>query len=240
MSTLSQIIQRGFRESQILDIDRQPSTAQENEALVILNGIIKRHTRPSTVTIWLGNTTNIKTQRGSILKDFTPLVNDRAIPQDTFVNLLVNQSYTVLLPPEPGDGARLSFIDVSGDLASYPLTLNGNGNLVADNETAVLSDANSITSYLYRRDLANWQPVSSLIATSTMPFPEEFDDMFVIELAIRLNPRYGKEISGVTADMYQQIRSRFVGRYTSENSSAAPDNIWDTAFHKNGDVGRGY
>ena len=240
MSTLSQIIQRGFRESQILDIDRAPSAAQEAEALVILNGIIKRHTRPSTVTVWLGDTKNIHPQRGTILKDFTPLVDNRAIPQDTFVNLLLDQSYSVMLPPEPGDGAKLSFIDVAGTLASFPLTLLGNGNLVAGNTSATLSDNNSTTTYLYRRDLANWQLVSTLLTTSSMPFPEEFDDMFVIELAIRLNPRYGKEISGVTAEMYQQIRSRFIGRYTSENSSAAPDNIWEAAFNTNGDIGRGY
>lgn len=240
MSTLSEIIQRAFRESQILDIDRQPSTAQSAEALQMLQGIIARCTRPATVPIWLGNLGAIREQKGTVFRDFNPFIGKRAVPQDCFVNLLLDTATEILLPPSPGDGARLTFIDVAGTLADNPLTIQGNGNLVAGSTLQVLSTNSQIYSLMFRRDIANWQVVSTLAATDQMPFPMEFDDMFVIELAIRINPRYGKEISGITSEMYQMMRSRFIGRYTSENSSAAPDNLWDAPYGSNGDTGRLY
>jgi len=242
MSTLSEIVQRAFRESQILDINRTPSALQEAEAVTILRGIILRKIRPAVTPIWLGNLTAVKEQKGIILKDFTQWATQRAVPQDCYVNLLLDTAFTLLLPPSPGDGARLTFIDVAGTLATSPLTLTGNGNLVDGGPSVTLSTNNSTTSFMFRRDLAEWRPVTlvSLIATAQMPFPEEFDDMFVIELAIRLNPRYGKEVSAITTEMYQDIRSRFMGRYMSETSSAAPDNLWDQTLGLNSDNGRSY
>ena len=242
MSTLSEIVQRAFRESQILDIDRQPSASQEAEAVTILRGIIFRHVRPAVQTIWLGDTTTIKEQNGYVLKDFTNFAPNRAVPQDCYVNLVLDEATTLYLPPEPGDGARLTFIDVAGTLATNALVIQGNGNLVDGASFQTLATNNLNTSFMFRRDLAEWRPVATigLVATTQMPFPEEFDDMFVIELAIRLNPRYGKEISGVTAEMYQAIRSRFLGRYMSETSSAAPDNLWEPSYSFNGDTARAY
>jgi hypothetical protein len=240
MSTLSSIVSRAFRESQILDINRQPSTEQSTEALALLTGIIARKIRPPVQTVWIGDTTAIKEQRGGILKDFTRFIDEKAIPQDCYVNLVLDKSYSVLLPPSPGDGARLTFIDVSNTLATFPLTLIGNGNLVAGNPTESLGTNGQIYSIMFRRDIAQWIVIDPLVGTSNMPFPPEFDDMFSIELAIRINPRYGKEISGVTADIYTDIRSRFVSRYQQENSSAAPDILWETPFGTSGDLGRTY
>jgi hypothetical protein len=155
------------------------------------------------------------------------------VPQDRYVNMFTGQAYSLLMPPSPGDGARLTFIDVGGTLASFPVTLLGNGNLVNQNASETLSTNNSITSFMFRRDLANWQPVSpvTLIDTASMPFPEEFDDMFVIELATRINPRYGKEMSEVTMQVYESIRSRFMGRYMQDNSSANPDILWESSIN---------
>lgn len=230
MSTLSEIVQRAFRESQILDINRPPSTLQEAEAVTILRGIILRHIRPAVTSIWLGDLTGIKEQKGVILKDFAQYAQNTAVPQDCYVNLLLQEAKTLMLPPSPGDGARLTFIDVASTLATNPLTVTGNGNLIAGNPTATLSTNNENTSFMFRRDLANWIPISpaSLVGSAQMPFTEEFDDLFVIELAMRLNPRYGKELNAVTIEVFQDIRSRFKGRYMSENNSSNPDVLWET------------
>jgi len=240
MSTLSDIITRSFRESQILDINRPPSDAQIAEALPILNGIISRHIRPAVQTIWLGNVAAVREQRGITLKNFTPFMDNRAVPQNCYVNLLSDAARTLLLPPSPGDGARLTFIDVLGSLASFPLTLNGNGNNILGNPVLVLSTSLENTSIMFRRDLAEWIRVSPLTQLQSIPFPDEFDDMFVIELAMRLNPRYGKEISPITSEIYQSIRSRHTGRYLSENSSADPDILWDSSLATNSDTGAYY
>lgn len=240
MSTLSEIVTRAFRESQILDINRPPSALQQGEAVTILRGVILRKIRPAVTPIWIGDITAIREQKGIIFKDFTNYAPNIAVPQDCYVNLLNDEARTIMLPPSPGDGARLTFIDVAGTLSTFPLTLEGNGNLVNGGATEVLSTNNLNTSYMFRRDLAEWRPVSiiALIATAQVPFPEEFDDMFVIELAIRLNPRYGKEISAITTEMYQDIRSRFMGRYMSEIGSAQPDILWDATMGLNSDNGR--
>jgi hypothetical protein len=244
MSTLSEIIQRAFRESQILDIDRAPSTQQVTEALPILRGIILRHIRPAVTTIWIGALESIKEQKGAIFKNFNSYIPNRAVPQDCYVNMFPDQARSLLMPPSPGDGARLTFIDVGGTLASFPVTLLGNGNLVNMTASETLSTNNSITSFMFRRDIANWQPVSpvAIIETAAMPFPEEFDDMFVIELATRINPRYGKDMSEVTMQVYESIRSRFMGRYMQDGSSANPDILWESTINTGsyGDSGVGY
>lgn len=244
MSTLSEIIQRSFRESQILDIDRAPSTQQVAEAVPLLRGIILRHIRPAVTTIWLGALNEIKEQKGVIFKNFTSYAPQRAVPQDCYVNLFTDQAYNLLMPPSPGDGSRLTLIDVGGTLATHPVTLIGNGNLVNSSATETLSTNNSTTSFMFRRDLANWIPISplALIETAQMPFPEEFDDMFVIELATRINPRYGKEMSEVTMQIYEMIRSRFMGRYMQDGSSANPDILWDPSITTGsyGDTGVSY
>jgi hypothetical protein len=238
MSTLSEIVQRAFRESQILDINRPPSASQEAEAVTILRGIILRNIRPAIQTIWLGNLSAIKEQKGVILKNFTHYTPNIAVPQDCYVNLLLDNATTLLLPPSPGDGSRLTFIDVVSTLATNPLTVIGNGNLIAGNPTATLATNNENTTFMFRRDLANWIPISpaSLVATAQMPFTEEFDDLFVIELAMRLNPRYGKELNAVTIEVFQEIRSRFKGRYMSENNSSNPDSLWETFIGSRQDV----
>lgn len=226
MTTLSQITNRAYRESQILSIDTEPTAEQTSEAVTILQGIIARHTQPPTLTVWLGNITDVKPQKGGILPDFTPYVENIALPQGVYLNCYVTQSYEIMLPPSPGDGARITVRDVSGSFATYPLTLDGNGNFVNGSATDELNTNSQVKSYMFRRDLADWTVVSDLAAGSSMPYPEEFDDMFVIELAMRLNPRYGSTISDVSAEMYRDMRSRFKSRYQIMNSSAAPDDLF--------------
>lgn len=237
MTTLSQISGRAYRESQILSIGTDPSDDQTDEAVTILTGIISRHVQPPTMTVWLGDTTDIKVQRGGILPDFTSYVDKIALPQGVYLNAVVTESYTVLLPPSPGDGARITVRDISGNLATYPLTLDGNGNLVNGSPTDDINTNSQTKSYMFRRDLSDWTVVSDLTSASAMPFPAEFDDMFVIELAMRLNPRYGSEISQVSASMYQDMRSRFKSRYQIVNSSAAPDDLFYPVGFSNSNTG---
>lgn len=241
MATLQSIIRRAYRESQILDINAAPSAEQENEALEILRGIIRRHIRPPVMTVWLGDVTNLKRQRGQTIRDFTPIVQNYAIPQDVYLNVVADKPYSVLLPNDPGDGARLVVIDVGSTLGSNPLTLVGNGNLVDGGADFTISTSGQRVEFMYRRDIANWVVVTEPGLSQIVPFDTMFDDMFVIELAMRINPRYGDGMSEITLLGYQSMLSLFNGRYQSQNSSAAPDVIWDRAFDTNvGDAGRAY
>lgn len=240
MTTLNTIISRAYRVSQILDIDRAPSTEQVNEALPILNGIIRRHLRPPVMTVWLGNFTGMKRQRGQIFKDFTKYAQDWSIPQDVYLNVRAAESHTIYLPSEPGDGARLVIFDYGGTLATYPLTIVGNGNLIDDGEDLVMSTNGERVELMYRRDLANWQVITNLGLSQNLPFAEDFDLVFEIELAMNLNPRYGNEMGGVLIEVYRSALSMFNSRYMSETSSAAPDILWDPNISQMGNGDRGY
>lgn len=238
MTRLADIIGRSFRESQTFDLDRVPTEAEVAEALPLLNGIIQRNIRPAILTIWLGDMTDLLYQRGTQFRDFTDYRDRVAVPQDVYINCKMDIPYTLRLPPSPGDGARLIVVDVNQNFGTFPLTLIGNGNTIQGQSQLILDNSGIGVSLFYRRDLADWTLLSGLTLNSRMPFPEEFDDMFVIELAMRLNPRYGQEIAAITTELFAEMKSRFMGRYISEISSAAPDLLWDSNSNIfNGDRG---
>lgn len=242
MTTLNTIINRAYRVSQILDIDREPSDAQVNEALALLRGIIRRHLRPPVMTVWLGSLTSIKRQKGQVFKDFTPYVRDLSIPQDVYVNVNATEAYDLFLPSDPGDGARLVVFDYGSTFATNPLTLIGNGNLIDTGPELELNTNGQRVELMYRRDLANWQLISTLGLSQNLPFAEDFDIIFEIELAMNLNPRYGNEMGGVLIEVYRSALSMFNSRYMSETSSAAPDILWDPSIAGLGNASgdRGY
>lgn len=230
MTTLSSIINRAYRESQILDINRPPSVDQEAEALEMLRGILRRYQRVPVFTVWLGDFTNLKRQRGEIFRSFNRMVQNIALPQDVYLNVNADQPYEVYLPCDPGDGARVNVIDVNNSFSTNPITLNSNGNLINGALTESLSTNGQRIEYIYRRELAEWLTVvTDPIASSNIPYDQMFDDMFVIELAMRLNPRYSDTMSELSLAAYQTILLQFKGRYMSQSSSAAPDILWDAS-----------
>lgn len=234
MTTATVIINRAWRETQLLPSDVTPSTSQYTESLPLLQGLLERHIRAPILTIWLGNVTALRQQRGVVLRDFTPYADRVAVPQDVYVNCVLDGPKTLMLPPTPGDGARIVIIDVSQNFGTYPLTLTGNGNLIDGGADLVLSASGEGVSLMYRRDLAEWVPITTLELSNNLPYPAMYDDLFVIELAMRLDPRYGKEMPAVTADIYRSIRSQFVGRYMMVQSSASPDVLWEGSLIGNG------
>jgi hypothetical protein len=227
VTTAQVIINRAFRESQIVPSDVAPSTSQIAEALPLLQGLVDRYIRAPIVTLWLGDLSAIKQQRGAVFRDFTPFVQSLAIPQDIYLNCVLNADQTILLPPSPGDGARMVILDVGGTFGTYQLTIVGNGNQIDGGASYVLNASGVGISLLYRRELANWVIITDIGLSNNIPYPTMYDDLFVIELAMRLDPRYGKEMSGITAEIYKQVRSQFVGRYMMTNSSTSPDILFD-------------
>lgn len=242
MATLSQIITRAYRESQILDISAFPSADQESEALEILNGILRRYQRQPVMTVWLGSFDDVKRQRGQIFRDFTPYRLQYSVPQDCFVNVNLEDPTEVYFPCDPGDGARINIIDVNNSLAASPLTIYGNGNRINGGTSEVISTNGAQVEYFFRRELADWRTIpASFVASSIIPFDSQFDDMFVIELAMRLNPRYGDSLSDLSMAAHELMRQLFNGRYFATNSSAAPDVLWDAVYTSStGDTGRIY
>lgn len=241
MTTAEDIISSAFRESQLLDLGVAPSDNEEAEALKLLRGVVSRRIRPPVLTIWLGDVSSIREQRGPTLRNFTPFVDRLAAPQDVYLNCIMDQAYTLKLPPSPGDGSRFVVIDVGQNFGTYNLTLEGNGNLIDGGTSYTLSDSGQGVSLMFRRDIAQWIIIpATLQASNNIPFPEEFDALFSIELALRLNPRYGATMDEITVEVYKDVKSRFVSRYMSTNSSADPDILWGSNGRWSGDRGGFY
>lgn len=236
MATLDDIIRRAYRESQTIDIEEDPSPEQQVEALTLLQGILSRnYIPPPQIALTIGR--RPERARGQILRDFSIYAPNEPLPQNIVLQCYLTSAKTLMLPYDASDGARISFVDVGRNFATFNLTLEGNGSTIAGADTATLATNGERIDYYYRRDLADWRQIVTLTQFQNMPWPEEFDDMFAIELALRINPRYGNEIPALTAEMLREMRRRFKARYTQGQSSAAPDVLFGVNTIGDGDGG---
>lgn len=229
MATLQLIIDRAFREQQVLDIGETPSAAQTAEALPILQGILTRAViqKPQTiVTLGTAPVTGIRARP----RRFDDLTGTVALPQNVYVNCRLTGPKTILMPFNAGDGARVVIIDVAGNFATNSLTLDGNGSLVDGVLSSVLATNGQRADFMYRRDLAEWRSVSPLIASSTVPFPDEYDDMFVLLLAIRLMVRYGRELDQSSMGILNEMRTRFQDQYRRTTSDLEADALFESEW----------
>lgn len=210
MTLLSAIIQQAYREANLIAIGASCTSAEETEALkrlqVILASVIGNEAGQKLSEFPIGEN-NVTEPEGWVpdVPDYMP-INTRAV-----CNLEAAQ--TLYLHPAPQDGSRFAVVDASGNFNTYNLTLNGNGRKVAGSSTAVLSTASLSREYFYRADLGDWKVVSTLTAADEMPFPVEFDDMFVIFLAMRILPRNAQSIPKEATEMAARSLNQFRARY---------------------------
>lgn len=206
MTTLvSSIITNAFRETNLLPVGQSPTTNQQNEALDLFNTLIL-----STVGREAGDPfTDI-----NIGGDFDQTnICETWVPDDVRLVLNITSATSFNLDPEPYEGQRLAFVDAGNNLATYNLTLNGNGRLIEGGSSVVLNTNGESRQWIYRADTANWAKVTSLVASDQMPFPVEFDDYFITMLAFRLNPRFSQQVSAETLQALRRARDYLRARY---------------------------
>lgn len=238
MTIVSEIITDAYRLNNITPIDNTLSAAQQFEALKYLNRIVK-----SIFGTEFGE--KLQNYRIGISNITTPVVaNDLNIftqvyvPSNSRLILNLNSATSVSLDPFAQDGARFAISDASSNLASYNLSLYGNGNTI-EGATSLLLNTNGLDKeWFYRADLSNWMPLSSLLISDTFPFPEEFDDFFVTLLNIRLNPAYDIQDSSISADLFKRIRKKLKARYSQKK--AAPSERGIVRMTNSGRVHEGY
>ena len=227
MTLVSSIIQDAFRESNIIPIGVAPSTNQGTEALRLYNAILDS---------LFGSDVGENLQDyplGNFGRDpsaeYCPIVTtDRGFKQPP-INvrfIAVNDApITMDLSVWPQDGSRYGILDPFGRLASEPVTLNGNGRTIAGNPTFV-ADVNGLSrEWVYRADLGDWTQLTDVAATDENPFPKDFDSMFIVLLAIRLNPRYGRALSDMSQSILRAGRNKFLARYINSQPLQARDDI---------------
>lgn len=212
MTLVSSILLDAYRESNLIAATATAlSSTQETEALRRFTSLL------ASVIGW---------EAGENLKQWPVGVTGYAEPPDCLradvwryppVNsmLVLNLSGadTIYLPVNPSDGARIAVQDLGGNLATYNVTLDGNGRLVEGARTLPLADNSLNRTWFYRADLGDWKRVTTLAVTDEMPFPVEFDDMFIILLAMRLNPRFGRKMDAQTVTYLKRMQAMFTARY---------------------------
>lgn len=211
MTLISSIITDAFREGNILPLGKPPTVDQAAEALRRYNAVVAAlygGDAGESLQDWpLGNygrehpdTSWTEGQRKH------PIINRRILALQT-------GAMTVYLTVRPQDGARYAIADPFGRLAANPVTLDGNGRIIAGASSVVLNTNGLFREWFYRADLGAWVQLSALLSTDENPFPAEFDNFFICLLALRLNPAYGRTMDDQSAAIFKQERKRFVARY---------------------------
>lgn len=212
MTLISSIINDAFREGNILPLGKAATAAQVTEALRLLNSVFSGI---------FGN------EAGERLQDW-PLglfgredpssidISPRQIVRPPINRRLVATGLTALtvyLTEFPQDGTRMGLIDPFGRLAAFPVTLNANGRTIEGTPTLTINTDNTMSEWFFRSDLGNWVKITSTVETDHLPFPQEFDTFFITTLAMRINPRYGREMDAQSAMVYKAEKRKFVSRY---------------------------
>lgn len=226
MTLVSTILVDGYREANMVALGRPLNTNQVTEALRLLNQIfsaIYGFDAGEALGDWpLGDFGRENPQYSA--EYYTEQQIDRPTINKRLV--AVNEDpKTVYLTPYPQDGSRMAIIDPYGRLSTVPVTLNANGRSIEGVEEILLNTNGLSRQWFYRADTGNWTAISDVTETDQMPFPAEYDMMFGIMLALRLSPRYGRQMPAESATVLQQKRREFVARYLQSQPLEIDDSI---------------
>lgn len=225
MTLVSEIIHDAFRLSNITATAADPTTAQQTEALRHLNRLVESALGAEvgeTLRAFPVGSANRSRPAGYPWYNTTP-GGDWFVPLNTRLVLNLDQALDIYLHPAPQDGARFAVNDVAGTLSTYNVTLHGNGQLIESGLTKLLDTDNTNSQWFYRADLGDWVLYSPLALVDTFPFPAEFDDFFIINLAMRLNPSYGAGIDPQSSAMLARATKHMKARYSNiQQTSADP------------------
>lgn len=215
MTTVAQIITDAYRESNLIAIGTSATANEEAEALRLLDRAVKSvfgyEAGENLVPFPLGRN-NVTEPSGFPAYDNVP-GGDWYAPTNARFILNVTQAISIPLNIQPDDGSRVGVIDASDNLDTYNVTLQGNGRTIEGVSSLVLDTAGLNREWFYRADLGEWKQLTDLTLASEFPFPEEFDDMFVIMLAMRLNPRNDMKADPQSFNAYRRVRQIFRARY---------------------------
>lgn len=205
MTTVASIITDAYRASNLIPLGATPNDLQIAEALSKLNQIVL-----SSVGNEIGEELKELSYGGEHSQSF---LTTKYIPTNYRVILDLTAPVTLKLHPRPYEGQRIAISDVGGNLSTNTLTIDGNGRNIEGAATLVLSTDGLAQQWLYRSDTSNWVKITSLIETDAIPFPAEFDEYFILTLALKINPMYGQEMASEIVASLRRTRSQLRARY---------------------------
>jgi len=225
MALVYEIIKDAYREANLIPITQSPTLDEQAEALRLLNRFVRSV---------FGNESGDKLQ--SLAVGINNVTTTASLPTYTFTGsnyaplnsrLVVNITTpsTVNLHPDPEDGARIAVVDATGNFNTNAFTLNGNGRKIENSSSLTLTTASILKEWFYRADQGNWAAISDLSLNDIFPFPLEFEDMFVIGLATRLNPRNGVSMDEQAIMNFRRMRNLFRSRYSQSIQADSEDGL---------------
>lgn len=216
MATLiSTIITDAYREANLIALGGSESTAQQTEALRLLQRfILSLYGSEMGVPLTTRNYGNNNLPEVAKDTEFEQIVSNYFVLPNSRLNLNLETAKTVKLNPFPQDGERFAINDSSGNLATYNLTVSGAGRSIEDASSVTVATDGISREWFYRADTANWVRVSDLATTDYSPFPVEFDEFLIIGLSMRLASRYGTPTFQESGQEYIRLRTKFRARYS--------------------------
>lgn len=215
MTTIASIINSAFRETNLTPLGVSPDTNQQGEAFNLLStivaGVLGNEGGENISPFPLGQN-EIEAPKGYPWYS-NEIPGNIFLPTNVRVMCNLTAAGKINLHPLPHDGARMGIVDVSQNFDDFPLTVVGNGRSIEGDAEQVFDVAGTIRQWIYREDLGNWVTVVPIALDGEMPYPPEFDDMFIIMLAYRLNPRYGQVIHPASAEALKMGMTKFSARY---------------------------
>lgn len=215
MTLISEIITEAFRSHNLVGAGQAPTTAETAEALTLLNRNIRSMFGTSLGT----ELTDINYGQAGITSkvydniDWWENLYDVVVPPNTRLVCNLESPLQLDLVDKPQDGSRFAVVDAGDSLATFPLTLNGNGRTIGGLPQLVVNTNGASLEYFYRADQGDWKLISNLVGTDVSPFPFEFDDLLIQSLAISLCSRYGVTMTQEQLTDYSRVKSRFAARY---------------------------
>lgn len=226
MTTVSEIITQAYRESNLIPVGATPDDSEMTEGLQILNRYVKSlfgsEMGEPLETIALGKK-NITTPDNVVL--YMDDLLTYYVPENTRVQANLLSATTINLCPNPKDGSRVAVIDNSENFATYPLTIIGNGRQIEGETSVVLNTNGVIRQWFYREDLGQWNRLTDLTLTDVSPFPDEFDDLLILGVQRRINPRAGAQAAPESVQYYTDILRKFKARYRQMREMPAEQGI---------------
>lgn len=205
MALLSDLIYDAYREANTIAIVADPSDNELAEGLDRLNTLFVS-ALGAEVGLELKDL-NIGGQydQSSVIASFVP-ENVRLV-----LNLQNNATYR--LHPQPYDGQRVQIVDGNNTVGTYTVTLDANGRKIEGASSQLIEATEDLGQFFYRADLGDWVRMSDLGEDDECPFPTEFDDYFVIKLAMRFCGRHGNSLKPESLARYEEARSQLAARY---------------------------
>ena len=222
MTTVAEIIEEAFREGSLTTELQSPTPTQMRQALARLQSVVSSaygFEVGEPLTDWPLGLEGVNLASGIQWEREQwkyPRINVRLVAASA-------EAETVYLSAQPYDGSRVALIDPSGRLAAAPVTVDGNGRTVEGAASQLVNTNGAQRIWMYRADTGNWTAITPLTYQSEMPFPAEFDDYFITQLAMRLNPRYGRSMTEESVAAHSRSLSMLRARYRqSENVGVDP------------------